>query len=80
MLESPPVLLSDDPCNYLAVWETAYACPSHALVGTQCRVQDEITGLTFDVTSLATQPLTLELVNVSFCHFTNVLTVPQSEQ
>ncbi|KAL5265715.1 hypothetical protein ACHWQZ_G006428 [Mnemiopsis leidyi] len=61
MLESPPVILSDDPCNYLAVWETAYACPSHSIVGTQCRIQDPVTGLTFDVSSMATQPLTLDL-------------------
>ena len=70
-LGTPVFVGETSPCYYEFLWRTSAACPTEAIVGAGCVVDDNISGLVFDLTKLSgTQSLAVNgsQLLVSLCN------------
>eukprot|EP00045_Choanoeca_perplexa_P017738 m.264172 g.264172 ORF g.264172 m.264172 type:complete len:2358 (+) comp17619_c0_seq2:153-7226(+) len=60
-LGTPVFVGETSPCYYEFLWRTSAACPVEAIMGADCMVNDNVSGLFFDLTKLSgTQSLDMD--------------------
>ncbi|GAB1599449.1 cation-independent mannose-6-phosphate receptor-like [Argonauta hians] len=72
--DSPPVLVTKSPndCSYYVEWHTAAACVLTKKTGADCQVEDETSGISFNLNPLRKLKDSYEIKNGKYSYFLNV--------